>query len=51
LRFSSFRTEKERFLARQACSTVISLQLIGSQVYFLLEYARLQTHHAGVTSR
>lgn len=47
LRFSSLFTEAARARARQLCAALVVLLLVGSQIYFLLDHARLQTHRAG----
>ena len=51
LRFQSLRTELARSRARWLCAAVVVLLLVGSQISFLLDHARLQTQQSGVASR
>jgi hypothetical protein len=45
--FSSLSTEASRARARQFCAALVVLLLVGSQISFLLDHARLQAHQAG----
>jgi hypothetical protein len=51
LRFESLRTEAARARARQACAAVVVLLLVGSQIAFLLDHARLEGRQSVVVSR
>jgi len=51
LPFPSLRTESARTRARRLCAAVVTLLLVGSQVYFLLDHVRLQTQRSGVISQ
>jgi len=51
LRFQSLRTEVARGRAQQLCAAVVVLLLVGSQIYFLLDHARLKAQQPGMASR
>jgi hypothetical protein len=51
LRFQSLRTEAARVRARQLAVAVVVLLLVGSQLAFLLDDARLKVQQSGVVSR
>lgn len=51
LRFQSLRTEAARARAKQACAAVVVLLLVGSQIAFLLDDARLERQQSVVISR
>lgn len=51
LRFQSLRTEAARGRARVICAALIVLLLVGSQIFFLLDHARLKGQQSGVASR
>ena len=51
LRFQSLRTEAARARVRQFCAAVVVLLLVGSQIFFLLDHARLKTQQSGVVFR
>ena len=51
LRFQSIRTEAARARARQFCVAAVVLLLVGSQLEFLLDDARLKGQQSGVASR
>ena len=51
LRFQSLRTEAAQGRARVICAAVVVFLLVGSQIYFLLDHARLKGQQPGVASR
>ncbi len=51
LRLESLRTEAARARARQLCAAVVVLLLVGSQIAFLLDHARLEGRQSVVVSR
>lgn len=51
LRFQSLSTEAARARVRQLCAAVVVLLLVGSQIFFLLDHARLKAQQSGVASR
>jgi hypothetical protein len=51
LQFESLRTEAARARARQLCAAVVVLLLVGSQIAFLLDHARLEGRQSVVVSR
>jgi hypothetical protein len=50
IHFPSLRTEAARVRARQVCTAVVVILLVGSQVYFLLNHALLQAHPVGTNT-
>jgi len=51
LRFQSLRTEASRGRARVICAAVVVLLLVGSQISFLLDHARLKAQQPGMACR
>jgi hypothetical protein len=48
LRFPRLATEAARVRARQLCAALVVVLLVGSQIYFLLDHARLQRQRAAI---